>query len=109
MCEIRAHASGAGTPFREIRLRDGLSDDRMQVLLRRTGLLQFMVIRDAAPSDAAALEPVIRLADPDNPDGSWRQLPTAIRQSLEADKYARVRAVEETESVVVTRSPLRRR
>ncbi|MEV4871842.1 hypothetical protein [Streptomyces syringium] len=43
-----------------------------------------MVIRDAALSDAAALEPVIRLADPDNPDGSWRQLPTAIRQSLEA-------------------------
>ncbi|WP_434600010.1 GNAT family N-acetyltransferase [Streptomyces sp. A5-4] len=57
-----------------------------------------VVIRDATPSDAAALEPVMRLADPDNPDGSWRQLPTAIRQSLEADKYSRVRAVQESES-----------
>ncbi|MGW5609453.1 hypothetical protein ACWEWI_25780 [Streptomyces sp. NPDC003753] len=57
-----------------------------------------VVIRDATPSDAAALEPVMRLADPGNPDGSWRQLPTAIRQSLDADKYTRVRAVQETES-----------
>lgn len=60
-----------------------------------------VVIRDAEPSDATALEPVMRLADPDNPDGSWRQLPTAIRQSLAADKYTRVRAVEETGSGVL--------
>lgn len=60
-----------------------------------------VVLRDAAPSDAAALEPVMRLADPDNPDGSWRQLPAAIRQSLDADNYTRVRAVEETESGVL--------
>ncbi|MGW9676414.1 GNAT family N-acetyltransferase [Streptomyces koyangensis] len=57
-----------------------------------------VVIRDATPADAAALEPVMRLADPDNPEGSWRQLPTEIRQSGEADKYTRVRAVQETES-----------
>ncbi|MER6105132.1 GNAT family N-acetyltransferase [Streptomyces sp. NPDC001832] len=44
---------------------------------------------------------MIRLADPDNPDGSWRQLLTAIRQSLEADEYTRVRAVEKTESGVL--------
>ncbi|MFD3827116.1 GNAT family N-acetyltransferase [Streptomyces sp. NPDC058625] len=60
-----------------------------------------VVLRDATPADAAALEPVMRLADPDNPDGSWRQLPTAIRQSLDADKYTRVRAVEEPESGVL--------
>ncbi|PIB04517.1 MULTISPECIES: GNAT family N-acetyltransferase [Streptomyces] len=57
-----------------------------------------VVVRDATPADASALEPVMRLADPDNPDGSWRQLPTAIRQSLDADKYTRVRAVQEAES-----------
>lgn len=57
-----------------------------------------VVLRNATPADAAVLEPVMRLADPDNPDGSWRQLPTAIRQSLDADKYTRVRAVEEPES-----------
>lgn len=40
VCEIRTQADGAGAPFREIRLGDGLSDDRMQVFLRRTGLLE---------------------------------------------------------------------
>ncbi|MFF7647008.1 GNAT family N-acetyltransferase [Streptomyces canus] len=57
-----------------------------------------VVIRDAMPSDADALEPVMRLADPDNPDGSWRHLPDLIRQGLDAAKYTRVRAVQETES-----------
>ncbi|MFI9311114.1 GNAT family N-acetyltransferase [Streptomyces triculaminicus] len=57
-----------------------------------------VVIRDAAQADAGPLEPVMRLADPDNPDGSWRQLPTVIRQSLDSDKYTRVRVVEETSS-----------
>ncbi|MFL4909528.1 hypothetical protein ACJ6WF_41730 [Streptomyces sp. MMS24-I2-30] len=57
-----------------------------------------VAIRDATPADAAALAPVMRLADPDNPDGSCRQLPTAIRQSPDADKYTRVRTAQETES-----------
>jgi hypothetical protein len=41
-----------------------------------------VVIRDATQADASPLEPVMRLAAPGSPDGSWRQLPTAIRQSL---------------------------
>ncbi|MCC9690592.1 GNAT family N-acetyltransferase, partial [Streptomyces sp. MNU103] len=62
------------------------------------GLPDGVVIRDATPADAAALEPVMRLADPTTPRAPWRQLPTAIRQSGDADKYTRVRAVQETES-----------
>ncbi|WP_274599518.1 hypothetical protein [Streptomyces griseofuscus] len=31
-----------------------------------------LVLREATRADTAPLEPVIRLADPDNPDGSWR-------------------------------------
>jgi GNAT superfamily N-acetyltransferase len=56
------------------------------------------VIRDATPPDAAPLESVIRMADPDNPDGSWRQPLATISQSLDPDKYTRVRMVEETAS-----------
>ncbi|MER7692624.1 GNAT family N-acetyltransferase [Streptomyces sp. NPDC097610] len=55
-------------------------------------------LRDAARDDAAALEPVIRMADPDNPDGSWRVLPAVIDQSLDPEKYTCARVVEETSS-----------
>lgn len=41
-----------------------------------------IAIRGATHADTASLEPVIRLADPDNPDGSWRALPSVIDQSL---------------------------
>ncbi|MCZ1000767.1 GNAT family N-acetyltransferase [Streptomyces mirabilis] len=57
-----------------------------------------IVIRDATQADAAPLEPVIRMADPDNLDGSWRQLPSAIGQSLDPEKLTHVRVVEETSS-----------
>ncbi|MGR3875664.1 GNAT family N-acetyltransferase [Streptomyces graminifolii] len=57
-----------------------------------------VVIRNATPADAAPLEPVIRMADPDNPDGSWRQLPAAIGQSRDPEKLTHVRVVEETSS-----------
>ncbi|NGO13137.1 GNAT family N-acetyltransferase [Streptomyces sp. HC44] len=62
------------------------------------GLPDSIVIRGAAESDAALLEPVIRMADPDNADGSWLQLPAAISQSLDPDKYTHVRVAEETSS-----------
>ncbi|MFF4085193.1 GNAT family N-acetyltransferase [Streptomyces sp. NPDC001777] len=57
-----------------------------------------IVIRDAARADTAPLGPVIRLADPDNPDGSWRALPSVIDQSLDPDKPTYARVVEETSS-----------
>ncbi|MGX8903695.1 GNAT family N-acetyltransferase [Streptomyces netropsis] len=57
-----------------------------------------LVVREATQADAAGLEPVIRLADPDNPDGSWRQLPSAIGQSLDPEKLTHVHVVEETSS-----------
>ncbi|MFD9607675.1 hypothetical protein [Streptomyces sp. NPDC059970] len=57
-----------------------------------------IVIRGATQADAAPLEPVIRMADPDNLDGSWRQLPSAIGQSLDPEKLAHVRVVEESAS-----------
>ncbi|MFF8604166.1 GNAT family N-acetyltransferase [Streptomyces sp. NPDC015232] len=57
-----------------------------------------LVIRNATRADAAPLEPVIRLADPDNPDGSWRVLPSVIGQSLDPDGPTYVRVVEETSS-----------
>ncbi|MFD5079552.1 GNAT family N-acetyltransferase [Streptomyces sp. NPDC058371] len=56
------------------------------------------VIRNATQADAAPLEPVIRMADPDNPEGSWRQLPSAIGQSLDPEKLTHVRVVEESSS-----------
>ncbi|GAA3311719.1 hypothetical protein GCM10020295_82030 [Streptomyces cinereospinus] len=40
VCENGAQASSAGALFHEMRLDDGLSDDRMQVFFRRTGLLE---------------------------------------------------------------------
>ncbi|MES4909460.1 MULTISPECIES: hypothetical protein [unclassified Streptomyces] len=57
-----------------------------------------IVIRDATQADVAPLEPVIRMADPDNPDGSWRVLPSTIGQSLDPEKLTHVRVVEETSS-----------
>ncbi|MCX4539003.1 hypothetical protein OHA79_52635 (plasmid) [Streptomyces sp. NBC_00841] len=57
-----------------------------------------IVIRDATQSDAAPLAPVIRLADPDNPDGSWRALPSVIDQSLDPERLTHARVVEETSS-----------
>ncbi|MEJ8653709.1 GNAT family N-acetyltransferase [Streptomyces sp. MS1.AVA.3] len=60
-----------------------------------------IVIRDATQADAAGLEPVIRMADPDNPDGSWRQLPSAIGQSLDPENLTHVRVVEEASSGVL--------
>lgn len=60
-----------------------------------------IVIRDATRADTAPLEPVIRLADPDNPDGSWRVLPTVIDQSLDPEKPSYVRVVEETSSAAL--------
>ncbi len=57
-----------------------------------------IVIRDAAHADTSPLEPVIRLADPDNPDGSWRALPSVIDQSLDPEKLTHARVVEETSS-----------
>lgn len=38
--EIRAQAIGPSAPFREIRLGDGLRDDRMQIFLRRFRFLE---------------------------------------------------------------------
>ncbi|WP_406364398.1 GNAT family N-acetyltransferase [Streptomyces sp. NBC_01579] len=60
-----------------------------------------IVIRDATQSDAAPLKPVIRLADPDNPDGSWRALPSVIDQSLDPERLTHARVVEETSSGVL--------
>ncbi|MCO8308771.1 GNAT family N-acetyltransferase [Streptomyces sp. RKCA744] len=57
-----------------------------------------IVIRDATQTDAAGLEPVVRLADPDNPNGSWRGLPSVIDQSLDPEKPTYARVVEETSS-----------
>ncbi|MEU0744583.1 GNAT family N-acetyltransferase [Streptomyces sp. NPDC006134] len=57
-----------------------------------------LVIRDAARAGTAPLEPVIRLADPDNPDGSWRALRNVIDQSLDPEKPTYARVVEETSS-----------
>ncbi|MBP5942723.1 GNAT family N-acetyltransferase [Streptomyces acidiscabies] len=57
-----------------------------------------VVLRDAARADRAALEPVIRLADPDNPDGSWRALSEVINQSLDPGLQTYARVVEETSS-----------
>lgn len=57
-----------------------------------------IVTRDATHADRAALEPVIRLADPDNPDGSWRALPEVISQSLDLEKQTYARVAEETSS-----------
>ncbi|MGW4788577.1 GNAT family N-acetyltransferase [Streptomyces sp. NPDC004230] len=57
-----------------------------------------IVIRDAAHADAARLEPLIRLADPDNPDGSWRALPSVIDQSLDPDRLTYAQVAEETSS-----------
>ncbi|MET9914937.1 GNAT family N-acetyltransferase [Streptomyces sp. NPDC006476] len=62
------------------------------------GLPDGIMIRDAVPADAIPLEPVIRLADPDNPDGSWRALPSVIDQSLDPHKPTYARVVEETSS-----------
>ncbi|MEV8092510.1 hypothetical protein [Streptomyces nigra] len=44
-----------------------------------------LVIGDVTRADAAPLEPVIRLADPDNPAGSWRALPNVIEQNLDPE------------------------
>jgi GNAT superfamily N-acetyltransferase len=60
------------------------------------GLPDGLVIRDAVRADAAPLEPVIRLADPDNPDGTWRVLDSVIDQSLDPHKPTYARVVEET-------------
>ncbi|MFE0737487.1 GNAT family N-acetyltransferase [Streptomyces sp. NPDC058855] len=57
-----------------------------------------LVIRDATRADTAPLEPVIRLADPDNPVGSWRGLPNVIEQSIDPEKLTYARVVEETSS-----------
>ncbi|GDY70209.1 hypothetical protein AQJ43_36585 [Streptomyces avermitilis] len=57
-----------------------------------------IVIRGATRADAAPLVPVIRLADPDNPDGSWRALGSVIDQSLDPEKPTYARVVEETSS-----------
>ncbi|WP_322872283.1 GNAT family N-acetyltransferase [Streptomyces goshikiensis] len=57
-----------------------------------------VVVRNATHADTVALEPVIRLADPDNPKGSWRALPSAIDQSLAPDPLTYVRVVEESAS-----------
>ncbi|WP_327328666.1 GNAT family N-acetyltransferase (plasmid) [Streptomyces sp. NBC_01210] len=58
-------------------------------------------LRDATRDDAAPLEPVLLMADPDNPDGSWRVLPAVIDQSLDPEKYTCARVVEETSSGVL--------
>ncbi|MFD3722844.1 GNAT family N-acetyltransferase [Streptomyces sp. NPDC058674] len=55
-------------------------------------------LRGAIRDDAAPLEPVIRMADPDNPNGSWRVLSAVIDQSLDPEKYTCARVVEETSS-----------
>ncbi|WP_327135863.1 GNAT family N-acetyltransferase (plasmid) [Streptomyces sp. NBC_01343] len=57
-----------------------------------------IVIRDATHADTASLEPVIRLADPDNPDGSWRALPSVIDQSLAPEPLTYARVVEDSAS-----------
>ena len=57
-----------------------------------------IVIRGAIRADAAPLVPVIRIADPDNPDGSWRALGSVIDQSLDPEKPTYARVVEETSS-----------
>lgn len=57
-----------------------------------------LVIRDATRADARPLRPVIRLADPDNPDGSWRAIPSVIDQSLDPERLTYARVVEETSS-----------
>lgn len=57
-----------------------------------------IVIRDAVQADAVPLESVIRMADPDNPDGSWKVLLTSIGHSIDPEKYVHVRVAQETAS-----------
>ncbi|WP_369199127.1 hypothetical protein [Streptomyces djakartensis] len=57
-----------------------------------------LVIRDTTRADTTPLEPVIRLADLDNPDDSWWGLPNVIGLSLDPEKLTYARVVEETSS-----------